>query len=54
MSCNLYFLCNLFNIYIWDRIHWDQIYRDRIYRSPKSRGNNLHSSISKSHEITAL
>ena len=34
MSCNLYFLRNLFNIYIWDRIHWDQIYRDRIYRSP--------------------
>ena len=39
MSCNLYFLRDLFNIYIWDRIHrdrihWDQIYRDRIYRSP--------------------
>ena len=34
MSCNLYFLRDLFNIYIWDRIHWDQIYLDRIYRSP--------------------
>ena len=39
MSCNLYSLRDLFNIYIWDRIHrdrihWDQIYRDRIYRSP--------------------
>ena len=34
MSCNLYFLRDLFNIYIWDRIHWDQIYPDRFYRSP--------------------
>ena len=34
MLYNFYFLRNLFNIYIWDRIHWDQIYRDRIYRSP--------------------
>ena len=42
MSCNLYFLRDLFNIYIWDRIHrdrihCDQIYRDRIYRSPIAR-----------------
>ena len=44
MPCNLYFLRNLFNIYIWDRIHrdqihWDQVYRDRIYRSPYSYCN---------------
>ena len=47
MSCNLYFLGDLINIYIWDRIHldqihWDQIYRERIYRSPFQTYLHLH------------
>ena len=52
MSCNLYFLRNLFNIYIWDRIHgdrinWDQIYRDRIYLSPYKVTKELVSTKTK-------
>ena len=44
MPCNLYFLRNLFNIYIWDRIHWDRIYRSPEYTQSQSITKSTHKT----------
>ena len=42
MACNLYFLRDLYNIYIWDQIYRDRIYRSQIKSMRFMRKQNLN------------